>query len=303
LVLPSIEKKTESQSQYRGRFAPSPTGPLHAGSILAALASYLDAKANQGLWFVRMEDLDPPRESPAAAKSILQTLETLGLHWDDQVVYQGQRQSAYRDALAELGNKKLIYPCQCSRQVLADYGNVYPGICRTLNIEAQIPVAVRCRVSPATISFTDRIQGNFFQHLETDVGDFVILRKEGLFAYQLAVVVDDAWQGITDIVRGIDLLDSTPRQIYLQQILGFRLPRYAHIPILINAQGQKLGKQQYAEAVSTMHPGQVLFKALQRLHQDPEPELENCTPEEILAWGKAHWDIKKLAGIKQIPEI
>ncbi len=298
MVLPS----TEPHVRYRGRFAPSPTGPLHAGSILAALASYLDAKANQGLWFVRMEDLDPPRESPAAAKAILLTLETLGLHWDDQVLYQSQRQSAYHDALAELRNKKLVYACECSRQMLADYGNVYPGICRTMNVTAQNPVALRCRISPRTISFTDRIQGNFFQHLETDVGDFVILRKEGLFAYQLAVVVDDAWQEITDIVRGIDLLDSTPRQIYLQEILGLATPRYAHIPVLINAQGQKLGKQQYAEAVATMRPGQVLFRALQRLHQNPDPELESCTPEEILGWSIEHWDIKKLAGIKQIPE-
>jgi glutamyl-Q tRNA(Asp) synthetase len=298
LVLPS----TQAPAQYRGRFAPSPTGPLHAGSILAALASYLDAKANRGLWFVRMEDLDPPRESPTAALSILRTLEALALHWDDQVLYQSQRHAAYHDALAELGHKALIYACQCSRQMLAAYGNVYPGTCRTLNAEAQVPVALRCRVASKTLSFTDRIQGTFAQHLENEVGDFVIMRKEGLFAYQLAVVVDDAFQDITDIVRGIDLLDSTPRQIYLQEILGFATPRYAHIPVLVNAQGQKLGKQQYAEAVATMRPGKVLFKALQRLQQNPDPQLEDQLPEDILAWGVSHWDIKKLTGIKRIPE-
>jgi glutamyl-Q tRNA(Asp) synthetase len=298
LVLPS----TRPEFQYRGRFAPSPTGPLHEGSILAALASYLDAKANHGLWFVRMEDLDPPRESPAAATSILQTLEALSLHWDGQVLYQSQRQAAYEEALAEFENKKLIYACRCSRQMLADYGNVYPGTCRSLNFSVQTPVALRCRVSCRTVSFTDRIQGVLFQHLENEVGDFVILRKDGFFAYQLAVVVDDAFQGITDIVRGIDLLDSTPRQIYLQEILGFATPRYAHIPVLVNAQGQKLGKQQHAEAAATTRPSQILFKSLQRLHQNPEPELEYCAPEEILAWGKTHWDITKLTGIKQIPE-
>lgn len=297
-MLPS----SEQHSQYRGRFAPSPTGPLHAGSILAALASYLDVKANHGLWFVRMEDLDPPRESPAAAVSILQTLEALGLHWDGEVLYQSQRHAAYREALAELESNKLIYACQCSRQMLADYGNVYPGTCRTLTASAQASCALRCRVSPKNVSFTDRIQGIFFQHLENEVGDFVILRKEGLFAYQLAVVVDDAYQRITDVVRGIDLLDSTPRQLYLQEVLGLATPHYAHIPILINAQGQKLGKQQYAQSVAGMVPARVLFRALQRLNQKPEPELENCAPAEILAWAIAHWDIGNLAGIKQIPE-
>lgn len=299
MVLPS----TQPSHLYRGRFAPSPTGPLHAGSILAALASYLDAKANQGLWFVRMEDLDPPRESRAAAASILHTLEALGFYWDDTVVYQSQRQDAYREALAELEDRQMIYSCQCSRKTLTDYGSVYTGTCRSLNVATQVSVALRCRISPRTITFTDRVQGNFFQHLEQDAGDFIVRRKEGLFAYQLAVVVDDAWQGITQIVRGIDLLDSTPRQIYLQELLGFVTPGYAHIPVLINAQGQKLGKQQYAQAVDTMRPGQVLFNALQRLQQQPEPALEELAPEEILAWGISHWDIEKISGIKQIPEI
>jgi glutamyl-Q tRNA(Asp) synthetase len=250
-----------------------------------------------------MEDLDPPRESRAAAASILHTLEALGLYWDDTVLYQSQRQVAYREALAELEQQQLIYACQCSRQMLIDYGSVYPGICRDLNVATQAPVALRCRVSRRTITFTDRTQGNFSQHLEQDVGDFVVRRKEGLFAYQLAVVIDDAWQGISEVVRGIDLLDSTPRQIYLQELLGFSTPRYAHIPVLINGQGQKLGKQQYALAVDTMRPGPVLVKALQQLQQDPEPTLEELAPDEILAWAIANWDIAKISGIKQIPEI
>ena len=298
-MLPS----TQPRPAYRGRFAPSPTGPLHAGSILAALASYLDAKANHGLWFVRMEDLDPPRESPAAATSILHTLEALGLYWDGAVLYQSQRQAAYNDTLAELSKQQLIYACSCSRQMLTNYGNVYPGTCRTLHVPAPAPAALRCRIEPKTVTFTDRIQGIFFQQLKQDVGDFVIRRKEGLFAYQLAVVVDDAYQGITDIVRGIDLLDSTPRQIYLQQLLSFATPAYAHIPVLVNTQGQKLGKQQYAQAVDTLRPTQVLFKALQRLQQNPEPALQELSAEEILKWGVQQWDINKIAGLKQIPEI
>lgn len=300
MVLP--DRTTESHgAPYRGRFAPSPTGPLHAGSILAALASYLDARANKGRWLVRIEDLDPPRESKEAAASILRTLESLGLHWDESVVYQSQRTTAYEAALAQLDAQSLLYACNCSRQKLSGL-SVYPGWCREHHIVRGTATALRCRVSDVTIGFSDRIQGAFAQQLAGEVGDFIVHRRDGLFAYQLAVVVDDASQGITDIVRGIDLLDSTPRQIYLQQRLGYPSPRYAHVPVVVNAEGQKLGKQQYAEAVDAGRPGAVLYRALRQLRQDPERALADATPAEILAWAVAHWDTQKLAGIKQIPE-
>ena len=295
--------ETQHLSPYRGRFAPSPTGPLHAGSVLTALASYLDARARNGVWLVRIEDLDPPRESKQAAADILSTLEALELTWDETVVYQSQRSPAYEEALAQLDSQQLVYACRCSRQKLTAQGSVYPGWCRALQIPRARDTALRCCVTDSTVAFSDRLQGPYTQHLRQDVGDFVIRRRDGLFAYQLAVVVDDAWQGITDIVRGIDLIDSTPRQIYLQQMLGFAVPAYAHVPVVTNTQGQKLGKQQFAEAVDPARPGPVLFKTLQRLQQNPEPGLATATPTAILAWAIAHWQPANLNGIKQIPEI
>jgi glutamyl-Q tRNA(Asp) synthetase len=252
---------------------------------------------------VRIEDLDPPRESKQAATAILRTLEALGLTWDEDIVYQSRRAAAYEDALAQLDSRGLLYACNCSRQKLGTSGPVYPGTCRTLRLARGADTALRCRVPGATVEFSDRIQGLYAQQLARDVGDFVVHRRDGLFAYQLAVVVDDAWQGITDVVRGIDLLDSTPRQIYLQQQLAYPTPRYAHVPVVINAEGQKLGKQQHAEAVDPARPGPVLFKTLQRLRQQPEPALARAAPAEILAWAIAHWSPQKLAGIKQIAEI
>lgn len=287
---------------YRGRFAPSPTGPLHAGSVLAALASYLDARARKGRWLVRMEDLDPPRESQEAADSILRTLEALGLTWDESVVYQSQRGAAYAEALAQLDARALLYACNCSRQKLAGL-NVYPGWCREHHIVRGSATALRCTVPETELGFDDRLQGRYAQQLARDVGDFVVHRRDGLFAYQLAVVVDDAWQGITDVVRGIDLLDSTPRQIFLQQQLGYATPRYAHVPVVVNAEGQKLGKQQFAAAIDPARPGPVLFKTLERLRQQPDPALARAAPSEILDWAVAHWTPQNLAGIKQIPEI
>jgi glutamyl-Q tRNA(Asp) synthetase len=205
-----------SQHRYRGRFAPSPTGPLHTGSIVAALASYLDARAARGTWLVRMEDLDPPREQPGAADDILRTLDVLGLHWDETVVYQSTRLDAYQAALDNLKQQGLIFSCQCSRLDLGG-SQVYPGTCRQRIPRADTATALRCRVPDQTFGFEDRLQGPFSQQLANEVGDFILLRKEGYFAYQLAVVVDDDWQNVTDVVRGMDLLDSTPRQLYLQQ--------------------------------------------------------------------------------------
>lgn len=283
-----------SSSPYRGRFAPSPTGPLHLGSIVAALASFLDARANGGRWLVRMEDLDPPRESPGAADLILRTLEQLQLHWDEPVLYQSTRSDAYRAALECLREQDLVYACRCSRLELGG-STVYPGTCRNLGLEHTAGTALRCRVPHARLDFTDLLQGRQSQQLDTEVGDFVLLRKDGYFAYQLAVVVDDGWQGITDVVRGCDLLDSTPRQLFLQHCLQLPQPRYAHIPLVINAQGQKLGKQQYSPAVDTTRPATVIWHALALLGQQPEPAWQRESPASLLQWAIAHWQPGRLS--------
>ena len=234
-------------TDYIGRFAPSPTGLLHIGSLLTALASYADARANRGKWLVRMEDLDPPREMPGAAAHILHTLEAFGFEWDGEVVWQSRRHSLYRDALGRLKEKGLLYPCYCSRkdwQAAAAQGAdgfVYNGRCRRPEDRPHTdkPPAWRIRVNDETIGFDDGIVGHYAQNLARDIGDFVLLRADGFWAYQLAVVADDADQGITHIVRGQDLLVSTPRQIYLQRCLGFATPHYAHLPLLVNKHGQK----------------------------------------------------------------
>lgn len=249
-----------------------------------------------------MEDLDPPRESKEAADGILRTLEAFGLIWDESIVYQSQRSAAYQAALTQLDARQLLYACNCSRQKLVG-ATVYPGWCRDHHIVRGSATALRCKVTDAHVAFTDRLQGPYAQRLAQDVGDFIVHRRDGLFAYQLAVVVDDARQGITDIVRGIDLIDSTPRQIFLQQQLCYPTPRYAHVPVVVNAAGQKLGKQKYAEAVDSTRPGPVLFKTLQRLQQHPEPALAQAPPSEVLAWAVENWRPQNLARLTQIPEI
>ena len=236
-----------------GRFAPSPTGPLHMGSLVAAAASWLDARAAGGRWLVRIEDLDQPRAVPGAAEHILQTLERLGLRWDGEVVYQSARRSLYEDALQRLQGH--TYWCRCTRREIADSSlglavdgaHIYPGTCRAGTLREGR--SLRVRTSSEQIRYRDRLQGEQAQVLERDIGDFVLYRADGLFAYQLAVVVDDGVQGVTDVVRGADLLDSTPRQIFLQRLLGLPTPRYLHVPVAVNAQGEKLAKQTGAEAV------------------------------------------------------
>ena len=225
---------------YRGRFAPSPTGPLHFGSLVAAVGSYLDAKANGGVWLVRMDDLDQSRTVPGAADLILRSLENLGMAWDETVVYQSTRSAAYESALKVLKKRKLIYPCACSRREIADSavggidGPIYTGTCRKGLLAGRAARAERIMTDNNRIELKDAIQGKIAHSLERQVGDFVVKRADGYFAYQLAAVVDDADQGITDIVRGADLLDSTTRQIYLQQLLGYSTPRYAHLPVAVN---------------------------------------------------------------------
>lgn len=282
-----------------GRFAPSPTGPLHFGSLLAALSSYLEARNKQGQWLVRMEDLDKPREVEGAASHILNTLEQFGFEWDGEVIYQSQRSNFYQDALFQLEKQSLIYRCKCSRKEIADSaiqgidGLVYPGTCRYAKVE-QMAYASRIKVNDTPIIFNDAIQGLITQHLATQVGDFVLKRADGLFAYQLAVVVDDHEQGITQIVRGADLLDSTSRQIYLQQQLGYLTPQYAHIPVASNLAGEKLSKQTLAPAIEAKDASAWLIKALAFLGQNPPSELITNTPSEILSWAKQHWQLEKI---------
>jgi glutamyl-Q tRNA(Asp) synthetase len=237
---------------YRGRFAPSPTGPLHAGSLLAALASWLDARAHGGTWLVRIEDIDPPREVAGATADILATLDAFGLTSDEPVLRQATRSDAYAHTLKQLRDAGAVYECACSRREADEAAHaaglppgVYAGTCRD-GTHGRAPRSIRLRVPDApddAVAFTDRVCGRYAQGLAHEVGDFVLQRADGLWAYQLAVVVDDAAQGITDVVRGADLLDNTPRQIWLQRCLGLRSPRYLHLPIVTNARGEKLSKQ------------------------------------------------------------
>jgi glutamyl-Q tRNA(Asp) synthetase len=290
-----------TQPACRGRFAPSPTGPLHLGSVVAALASFLDARKAGGTWLVRMEDLDPPREVAGAASAILHTLERLGLCWDETVVYQSHRHEAYREALDKLEKNGLLYQCRCSRLQLAQQA-IYPGTCRKRLPNPEQDSAIRLLAPATTFAFTDRLQGYCQQQLAAEVGDFIVRRKDRCFAYQLAVVVDDGWQAITDVVRGCDLLDSTPRQLYLQQQLGLPEPRYMHIPVIINSEGQKLGKQQFASPIDAAHASAVLWTSLNHLLQAPDPQLQQEHPSIILEWAVQHWQPEKLKGSRQIRE-
>ena len=287
-------------SAYIGRFAPSPTGPLHFGSLLAAIASYLDARANNGSWLLRMEDLDPPREPAGAAELILQQLSLLGLQWDGDVLYQSSRLNAYEQILQQLQAKNLCYNCDCTRSQIREMGNVYNGSCRQRSFPVQQEFAVRLKTEAVNIAIDDLVQGHYEQNIARDVGDFVIRRKDSLFAYQLAVVIDDEFQNITHIIRGYDLIDSTPRQIYLQRLLNFKQPHYGHIPIIVDQQGQKLSKQGFAPAINTDNAPLLIHRALKVLGQSPPAARQFHTPQALLAWATENWDIQavpKLANI------
>ncbi len=286
---------------YRGRFAPSPTGPLHFGSLIAAIGSYLQARSQGGEWLVRMEDLDPPREMAGAATSILQTLEAYGFEWDGEVRYQSQRHEAYLEALEQLRRDGLSYRCGCSRKQIAEQAQrlgldpgVYPGTCRTENTNKHQRHAIRLLIPQGKIGFEDAVQGHFSQQLKREVGDFVLRRADGLFAYQLAVVVDDAEQGITEVVRGSDLLDNTPRQIALQQALGLTHPRYLHLPVVVNAQGQKLSKQTFAPALDANHPLPALWQGLEFLGQRPLREILEGDLNALWQWAQQHWNSDRI---------
>jgi glutamyl-Q tRNA(Asp) synthetase len=283
---------------YVGRFAPSPTGPLHFGSLLAAAGSFLRARSLGGRWLVRIEDIDPPREVPGASDAILRTLEAFGLEWDGEVIYQSARSEAYRAALDQLDHVGALYACTCSRKEIG--GPVYPGSCRDRRPTAE-PHALRVVAPSRPITFIDLLQGEVTQDLAQEVGDFVVRRADGLFAYQLAVVVDDAAQGITEVVRGCDLLDSTPRQIYLQELLGVPTPAYLHLPVIVDATGQKLSKQSYAAPVDAARPLPAIVAALRVLGLAPPTDLLEGSAEEAWRWALGRWEPARLPRTRSVP--
>ncbi len=261
-----------SAPPYRGRFAPSPTGALHLGSLCTAVASWLDARAAGGVWCLRIEDIDPPREVPGADTAILQCLEAHDLGWDGPVLFQSQRSDAYAAALDRLREAGLIYPCDCTRRALRAQGGPYPGTCRTRPTPPAGPHAIRFRVPEEPICFEDRLHGRQCEILPTGSGDFILKRRDELWAYQLAVVVDDAAQGITDIVRGEDLLSSTARQIVLQKALAYPTPSYLHLPLVVDATGQKWAKQTGAPALNNAQARSNLHRALTLLGLQSDPQ-------------------------------
>ncbi|HUP97547.1 MAG TPA: tRNA glutamyl-Q(34) synthetase GluQRS [Usitatibacter sp.] len=284
---------------YVGRFAPSPTGPLHFGSLVAALASHLDARAAGGRWLVRIEDVDTPRTVPGAADAILRTLEAVGLHWDGEVVWQSKRTPLYEAALERLRAAGHVYGCRCSRREIADSGlaglegTIYPGTCRRLRLASAPGLAERMIAPDRVVAFEDRACGRVSQNVAGEIGDFVVRRRDGLIAYQLAVVVDDAEQGVTDVVRGADLLLSTPRQILLQRALGIPAPRYLHVAVVTNAAGEKLSKQTAAPPVEAADASASLARALQFLGQ---PRVEHAAPAAMVAQAVAQFDGLALRG-------
>ena len=286
---------------YIGRFAPSPTGPLHLGSLYTALASFLDAKSNQGQWLLRIDDLDVPRNITGAAAQILSTLETFGLHWDASVAYQSESLSIYENALTKLAETQTIYTCVCSRKTLATEGDCH---CLEKQIDLNTLHAYRVRTDQRLIEFNDRLQGTVISNM-AEQDDFILKRKDQIVAYQFAVVLDDAIQGVTHVVRGYDLLELTPKQIYLQKLLGLATPVYMHVPIIMDAQGFKLSKQTLAEAVSLKEPQKIIFQLLQLLRQSPPQALKTVCLSELLEWAIEHWNpehLKSCHSIKQFAE-
>ncbi len=283
--------------KYVGRFAPSPTGALHLGSLVAALGSYLDARSRGGRWLVRMEDLDQTRVVAGSAANILRTLELCGLHWDGVIEYQSARTAGYVQALATLAAARATFECSCSRREReSDSG--YPGTCRN-GARRPGPTAVRFRVEDVQLTVEDRLQGRC-DFLLRERGDVIIRRRDGVFAYQLAVVVDDALQGVTDVVRGADLLDSTPWQIALQRALKLPTPRYAHLPVVTEPGGEKLAKSKRSVALQPGAAGRHVWQALRLLRQEPPAELEPEPVATLLQWACAHWHPEWLASVREV---
>ncbi len=293
--------------RYRGRFAPSPSGPLHFGSLVAAVGSYLEARARGGEWLVRMENPDPPRIVPGAADEILRALEACHLLWDGPVVRQSERSEAYHSALHQLRERGVVYPCACSRREIADSavmgieGYVYRGRCRDGLPPGKRARTQRVNTRGATVIFEDAVQGRIEHDLEKEIGDFVLYRTDRVYAYQLAVVIDDAEQNITDVVRGADLLASTPRQIHLQRLLGLATPRYVHLPVAINEAGEKLSKQTLAAPVNPAQPVPALAAVLTFLGQHPPTGLARASLTEFWDWALKNWDLARVPRVRTAP--
>jgi len=297
--------------RYRGRFAPSPSGPLHFGSLVAAIASYLQALTHNGEWLLRVEDIDPPRERPGAAGQIVAALDLHGFRWTGQVLYQSasiERFTAIVETLLANGH---AYACTCTREQVrkaaarsGPTGPVYPGTCRS---RATIPghgdrTAIRVATAGAKVAFDDRVQGPRECEVETEIGDFIVRRKDGLIAYSLAVVVDDHDQGITEIVRGTDLLAFTPAQIHLQRILGFDEPAYCHVPVIVNDAGQKLSKQTGAAALDNRHAASNLVRGLQMLGQQPPVALATASVGHVWNWARENWRLNRVRRADDLPD-
>lgn len=287
----------QSTQGYVGRFAPSPTGSLHLGSLVAALGSYADARSRGGRWLVRMEDLDREREVKGSAAAILRTLELFGLSWDGAIEYQSARTAHYTQALEMLRARGATFECSCSRRERDRQGG-YPGTCRARPTRSG-PTATRFRVDDTVLSLEDRLQGKCEFRLR-ECGDVIIRRRDGVFAYQLAVVVDDALQNITDVVRGADLLDSTPWQIALQQALQLPTPRYSHLPLVLEPGSQKLAKSRRSVAIDPRVAGRELWQALTLLQQDPPAELESESARTIVGWACKNWRPDRLRGVRKV---
>ncbi|MDR1367152.1 MAG: tRNA glutamyl-Q(34) synthetase GluQRS [Candidatus Accumulibacter sp.] len=293
---------------YRGRFAPSPTGPLHFGSLVAAMGSYLDARTHGGTWLLRIEDIDRPRIVPGAAQHILQTLENLGFEWDGSVHYQSERIDLYREALTKLQHGRYVFPCACSRREIEarvskrsiDGAPLYPGTCRNCLPDGAVARSWRMKAPDREFSFVDRVQGEIRQNLAHEVGDFVLFRADGECAYQLAVVVDDALQGVNAVVRGADLIDSTVRQIHLQKSLGLPTPSYAHLPVATDSAGQKLSKQTRARPIDSSRGTSILVDALRFLGQSIPEGLHRAPLSEFWSQAIAGWSICRVPGERAI---
>ncbi|WP_225215757.1 tRNA glutamyl-Q(34) synthetase GluQRS [Acinetobacter pecorum] len=288
-LTPPLKKEGDNRMAYVGRFAPSPTGPLHFGSLITAIASYCDAKANHGKWLVRIEDTDIPRIYPGSEEHILRAVDAFQLEPDAEIIFQKDRLDIYEDVIQQLRQQGLVYACQCTRKMLGS-NHIYQDTCRNLGLAFEHQ-AIRLKVEDVEICFEDRLQGRHCSELKKDLGDFVLKRRDGIINYQLAVVVDDYLQGMTHVVRGADLLDNTERQIYLGQLLGYPRLSYMHLPLAMNDQGQKLSKQNLAQALDLTQAPQLLKQALQALHQ---AEVDLDAPQRMLQQAVAQWDIDRI---------
>jgi len=295
-----------SYSKPIGRFAPSPSGPLHFGSLIAATASYLNVKTKpDGKWLLRIEDVDTQRTQKGATQSIINTLEAYGFEWDDEIIYQSQRSDIYKSALDSID--EFIYPCSCTRKSLmastGSYSYIYPGFCRDkiTNPNAKNH-SIRVRTNQTPYGFNDHCQPEYFsQDINKEVGDFILKRTDGLWAYQLAVVVDDALQGVTEIVRGADLFDNTPRQIYLQSLLGYPTPEYLHFPVVVDSAGKKLSKQNGSPEISADQKRLTLLSTLEFLGQRPPNSNEFSSLSDLWVWAFANWNAENIPKVMAQP--